>query len=244
MLMLNEYMDEILNTCSVSDYESAIEKLIDYLLAQGKADEAAKLGDIAALRKNSFSSRAGADDLSVKKDAVLSYMKTLTDGESGKNTEEIISTVLMNFPEYCRKLYMTKIHDKCSHGVKEHLEGFHIENEYDLQKLMLPVLIAIYPDTRPESVQDSGHHAIRKDIVIDSIGTVIELKCTRPGITERQLSEEIASDMVHYEAASVFFYIYDKAGIIHNTSSFVKTYEEKDLGRKKIHVIIYAHDDI
>ena len=106
------------------------------------------------------------------------------------------------------------------------------------------MLVAFYPDTRIEGVQDTGHHAIRKDIVIDSIDSVVELKCTRPGITERQLSEEISSDMVHYDASRVFFYIYDKAGVIQNPASFVKTYEVKDFGSKKIRVIIYSHSDL
>ena len=133
-------------------------------------------------------------------------MNTLIVEENRKNTEDILSTVLMGFPDYCRKLYIAKFHDKCSPGVKEHLTGFHIENEYDLQKLMLPLLAAFFHDTRTECVQDTGHHAVRKDIVIDSIDSVVELKCTRPGITERHLSEEIASDMVHYESSRVFFY--------------------------------------
>ncbi len=242
--MYNKYIEEIFKAGSASEYETAIEKLIDCLITQGKADEADELRNVAALRTNLFSSRSGVDDLSIKKVTVQSFMKLMTNDESRSNTKNIVFTVLKNFPEYCRKLYMTKIHDKCSSGIKEHLDGFHIENEYDLQKLMLPLLTAIYPDTRPESVQDSGHHTVRKDIDIDSIDTVIELKCTRPGQTERQLSEEIASDIVHYEVGNIFFYIYDKSKIIQNSPSFVKTYEDKDFGRKKIRVIIYAHDDI
>ena len=242
--MLSEHMNEILYAESVSDYESAIERLTDYLIANGKTDEADKLRDIAVLRQNRFSSRAGAEDLTAKKEVVKSFVKALANEENRISKEDMVSTVLKNFPEYCRKLYMTKIHDKCSLSIKEHLIGLHIENEYDLQKLMLPLFIAIFPDTRAESVQDTGHHSIRKDIVIDSINSVIELKCTHPGITERQLSEEIASDMVHYEAATLFFYIYDKAGVIQNSSSFIKTYEEKDFGRKQIKVIIYSHGDL
>lgn len=45
--MLNECMDEILNADSVSDYESAIEKLTDYLITLGKTDEADKFRNIA-----------------------------------------------------------------------------------------------------------------------------------------------------------------------------------------------------
>ena len=242
--MYNKYIEEILKAGSASEYEAAIEKLIDCLITQGKTDEADELRDVAALRTNLFSSRSGADDLSVKKVAVQSFIKLMASDENRSNTENIVFSVLKNFPEYCRKLYMIKIHDKCSSGIKEHLTGFHIENEYDLQKLMLPLFTAIFPDTRSESVQDTGHHAIRKDIVIDSINSVIELKFTHPGITERQLSEEIASDMVHYEAAKLFFYIYDKAGIIQNPSSFIKTYEKKDFGQKQIKVMIYSPCDL
>ena len=242
--MLNKYLNETLNADSVSAYEAAIDGLMECLITQGMTDEAERLREIAVLKKNRFSNRSAAEDLSAKKEAVKFYMKTIADKGNEKSIEDIVSTMLKNFPEYCRKLYMTKIHNKCSSGIKEHLTGFHIDNEYDLQKLMLPLLIAIFPDTRAESVQDTGHHTIRKDIIIDSINSVIELKCTRPEMTERQLSEEIASDMVHYETAKLFFYIYDKAGVIQNPFSFIKTYEEKDLGQKLIKVIVYSHGDL
>lgn len=124
------------------------------------------------------------------------------------------------------------------------MTGFGIENEYDLQKLMFSEITSLFPDARTESVQDTGHHAVRKDIVIDSISTVIELKCTRVGMTERQLSEEVASDMVHYACDRLYFYVYDKAGIIHNPIRFKETYENKNIDGKWVKMIIYAHADI
>lgn len=51
---------------------------------------------------------------------------------------------------------------------------------------------------------DSGHHTIRKDIVIESQDIVIELKCSRKSMSERSLSEEVASDIVHYNNKYVF----------------------------------------
>ena len=74
--MYNKYIDEILKAGSASEYEAAIEKLIDCLITQGKTDEADELRDVATLRTNLFSSRSGADDLSVKKVAVQSFIKT------------------------------------------------------------------------------------------------------------------------------------------------------------------------
>ncbi len=101
-----------------------------------------------------------------------------------------------------------------------------------------------FTDARTESVQDSGHHTVRKDIVIDSQSAVIELKCTHAGSTERNLSEEIAADMVHYDCDVLYFYIYDKAGIIDNPVSFKQTYEKKRVDKKTVHVVLYAHSDI
>ena len=143
--MYNKYIEEIFKAGSAPEYETAIEKLIDCLITQGKADEADELRNVAALRTNLFSSRSGVDDLSIKKVTVQSFMKLMTNDESRSNTKNIVFTVLKNFPEYCRKLYMTKIHDKCSSGIKEHLDGFHIENEYDLQKTDVTVIDSHLP---------------------------------------------------------------------------------------------------
>lgn len=155
-----------------------------------------------------------------------------------------IAQLLQNFHLFCRNLYKTSIHDKCSDGIKEHLTGFGIENEYDLQKLMLAAVSSVFRDARIESVQDTGHHAVRKDIVINSESAVLELKCTRVGMTERKLSEEIAGDMIHYDCSRLYFYIYDKASIIRNPVSFKETYEHKNIAGKSVKMFIYTHTDI
>lgn len=89
-----------------------------------------------------------------------------------------------------------------------------------------------------EENEDSGHHTIRKDIVIDSHDIVIELKCSRRSMTERNLSEEVASDIVHYGNKYVFFYIYDKENVVKNPISFKNTYENKEIEGKKIFIEI------
>ena len=136
------------------------------------------------------------------------------------------------------------IHEKCSNGIKDHLTGFKIENEYDLQKLMFSALSVVYPDARIEVVQDSGHHSLRKDIVIDSEAAVIELKCSRKGMTERSLSEEIASDIIHYGTDKLYFFIYDKEDVIANAVSFIRSYEEINVDGKSVRLVIYSHNDI
>ena len=240
--MLYDLTEKIVNAETVQIYEQAVKELADYLFNAGETDKAQKLTEIAALRNNRFSRRGTVEDLAAGKKVVAEYCRLLPDHET--TDADSITVVLENFPLFCRNLYKESIHERCSIGVKEHLTGFSIENEYDLQKLMLSVLSSLFSDARTESVQDSGHHAVRKDIVIDSESAVIELKCTRSGMTERILSEEIAADMIHYDCKRLFFYIYDKACIIRNAVSFKETYEKKSIDGKSVTMFIYNHSDI
>ena len=187
--MLHDLTEKIVNAETVQSYEQAVKELADYLFNAGELDRARKLTEIAALRKNRFSRREAEGDLAAGKAAIAEYCRLLPDPET--TDADSIAVILENFPLFCRNLYKTAIHERCSVGIKEHLMGFSIENEYDLQKLMLSALSSVFSDARLESVHDSGHHAVRKDIVIDSKSAVIELKCTRSGMTERKLSDEI-----------------------------------------------------
>ena len=240
--MLRDLTEKIINAETVQIYEQAVKELTDFLYDAGKPSEARKLTEIAAVRNNSFSRRGAEEDLAAAKEAVAEYCRLLPDPEN--TATELIAAMLENFHLFCKNLYKTGMHARCSDGIKEHLTGFVIENEYDLQKLMIAMLSPVFPDVRAESVQDSGHHAVRKDIIIDSDSAVIELKCTRENMTERQLSEEIAADMIHYECRRLFFYIYDKAEIIHNMVSFKETYESKSIDGKSVMIFIYCHSDI
>ncbi len=54
----------------------------------------------------------------------------------------------------------------------------------------------------------------------------------------KQLSEQIAADIIHYSFKNIYFFIYDKCKIIDNISAFKKTYE-KSIGDKKVYVIVH-----
>lgn len=241
--MLDEYIKGIGSAQNPAEYKAAMYQLAEYLKHQGKENEAENIRNLANVRENRFSKRETEESFHKKKEEVMEYCRLLCAG-SDVNRSDRILTLLTNFPRYCKKLYIEQIHGKCSDGVKNHLLGFLIENEFDLQRLMLPVFSAYYPDARTETVQDSGHHAVRKDIVIDSEETVIELKCTRKSMTERQLGEEIAADIIHYRYQKLYFYVYDKAGIIHNPASFQGTYEKQTAEKKTVKMVIYDHNDI
>ena len=243
MAMLNDFIRRIDSAESAQEYEKIVKELEQYLKQCGRTEEVLTLGEIAGLRKNRFSGRETAEDFAAKKATVLKFCATLEESSGSENTDRILS-VLKNFSSFCSVLYKSRVHEKCSDSMKTHFTGFGIGNEYDLQKLMLAALMVVFPDVRIEAAQDSGHHEVRKDVVIDSEAAAIELKCTRAGMTERQLSEEVASDIIHYDCKRLYFYIYDKAGIIRNAASFQRTYEESGVADKTVHIFIYSHVDI
>jgi hypothetical protein len=65
-----------------------------------------------------------------------------------------------------------------------------------------------------------------------------EIKCTRKSMNESGLGNEIAADIIHYDNKYLFFYIYDRAGIIENQKAFAKSYETQAINDKKIYIKI------
>lgn len=85
--------------------------------------------------------------------------------------------------------------------------------------------------------EDTGYNTVRVDIALDA-KNVIEVKCTRKGMSQKKLVEEIGADMVHYSAECIYFFIYDKEKIIENPLNFKSIYEKK-VTEKHIYIIIH-----
>ena len=245
--IIKELYDKICTIDTLEEYQNVIPDSIEKMEAAGYKNMADKVRVLSEVYINRFSKQATLENFKNSKKKVMdclrkesyTYKNIPDQGEIG-----ILIAVLEHFHDYCRCLYKEKIHNKCSDSLKRNLPCLKIENEYDLQRLMYPVIRSIFADARLEETQDSGHHMVRKDIVIDSQDTVIELKCSSETVTERRLSEEIAADMVHYENRHILFYIYDKASVINNAVDFRKTYENKCIENKHIVVRIWQSNDI
>lgn len=82
----------------------------------------------------------------------------------------------------------------------------------------------IFPEARVEVCDDTGYKIIRYDIIIEKYKAVIEVKCSRPSMSERTLSEELGSDAFHYKYTNIFFFIYDKYKVVKNKAAFIDTY--------------------
>ncbi|MDT3428724.1 hypothetical protein J2Z22_004317 [Paenibacillus forsythiae] len=99
-------------------------------------------------------------------------------------------------------------------------------NEYDVQRMLFSLIRPIFPDARVEIYVDGGYKSYRYDIILDAYDTIIEVKCSRPSMKERELTEQVGSDSYHYKAKYIYFFIYDKDKVIANVDAFCKTYSQ------------------
>ena len=68
---------------------------------------------------------------------------------------------------------------------------------------------------------------------LDSCNLIIETKCTRDSMSERQLTEELGADSFHYPADNICFFIWDRSKIIKNPEAFKKAFEENPSEKSK-----------
>lgn len=245
--ILNDVYEKISIAKSLDEYQLAVNECTEYLEKEGMGEIADKILALSAVQINRFSKQSTQDNFEYSKNKVLACLnkeKNITHKFSENEAVKIILSIMEHFHDYCRCLYKDDIHGRCSDSLKRNLPYLAVKNEYDLQRFMYAIIRALFPDGRVEETEDSGHHMIRKDIVIDSCDMVIELKCTNEKISERRLSEEIASDIIHYGNKYIFFYIYDKENVVKNALDFQKTYESKNVEGKKVFVRVWQSNDI
>jgi hypothetical protein len=139
----------------------------------------------------------------------------------------IIERILNNFYKHLQEMYQSEVHGKAK-ILKCDLDKIKIGNEYDVQRILYSIIKPVFPSARVEVTEDNGYNSMRYDIFIDEYDIVIEVKCTRKNMNERQLTEELGSDIFHYNPNILFFFIYDKENIIRNVDAFTKAYTRKD----------------
>jgi hypothetical protein len=103
--------------------------------------------------------------------------------------------------------------------------------------MLFSLIKPIFPDARTEVVADTGCSTIRYDIDIESCNTTIEVKCSRPTMSERTLNEEMGSDSFHYQRKNIIFFVYDKESIISNVDAYKRMYN-RTFDSKVIDIII------
>lgn len=182
---------------------------------------------------NQYSQKDTMERMRDAKQRVMAFIDHIMDNTVD---EDMLLKVMENFYLFLEALLEREPHSKG--GIqKGQLETLRIKNEYDVQYLLLAYLRPLYPMARSEVSEDTGYNTVRVDIEVDA-KNVIEVKCTRKGMTKKRLIEEIEADMVHYGADGIYFFVYDKEKIIDNPLNFKNTYEKK-IVNKQIHIIIH-----
>ena len=182
---------------------------------------------------NNYSERDTKEKIEQAKKRILEYIYEIMD--TSMEDKRILS-ILENFYLFLEGLIEREPHRGA--GIqKEQLETLKIKNEYDVQHLLFAYMRPLYPMARTEVSEDTGYNTVRVDIALD-MKNVIEVKCTRKGMYQKKLIEEIEADMVHYSAKAIYFFIYDKEKIIENPLNFKTAYEKK-IVNKQIHIIIH-----
>lgn len=135
----------------------------------------------------------------------------------------LIEKILGNFYMHYHAMYKNPAHKKGT-LTTEMLNAIQIGNEYDLQRMLYSLLIPIFPTIRQEVYMDNGYGGMRADIYLDLYNLIIEIKCTRKSMSEKQLIEELGADGFHYCANAIYFFVCDKIGIIKNPEAFKEAF--------------------
>ncbi|TKH45853.1 hypothetical protein C1I60_05240 [Paenibacillus terrae] len=150
----------------------------------------------------------------------------------------IIRRIMRNFYKHIEEMYHKPVHGSGTIR-QENLTRISLGNEYDVQRMLFSLIRPIFPEARVEISDDGGYKSVRYDIYLREYETVIEVKCSRPKMSERELTEQLGSDAFHYREKYVYFFIYDKDKIVDNVDAFCKTYHKSlEIDGKQIETII------
>lgn len=151
----------------------------------------------------------------------------------------MLNQILGHFYMFYRAMFGCPVHKKGTLS-PQILREIQIGNEYDLQRMVYALLLPVFPTARQEVNSDGGYKGMRADIYLEEYDIVIELKCTRDGMTEKRLTEEMGADGFHYKAGTIFFLVYDRNAMIGNPEAFAKAFERniyKDGKMVKVFVV-------
>lgn len=235
--MINNIPDGIamIQACdNLDQFQTSVGCICDYLYDR-KYDvkHIHNIENRAYILPNEYSEMDMNRRLEDAKQKVVNYITCLM--SEGEPTEDLLN-ILNNFHLFWEGLFEHEPHRNCSFQ-KEDLQKIRIKNEYDLQFILYAYLRPIYPEIRAEVSEDVGYAGpVRPDFVISS-KCAIEVKYTRKTMTLKDLKEEIAADITHYNEKEIYFFIYDKEKIIDNPEVFKKAYENKGVD-KEIHIVI------
>ncbi len=176
------------------------------------------------------------DDLTVVKGAFCDYLRDLQECQNDSSStcidkSECISRIFTHF----RKIAIELSH---RHDGREPLR---IKDEYDVQDLLRALLSLYFDDVRPEEWTPSyAGSSLRIDFLIPEIEAVIEVKKTRPTMTDKTLSEELIVDIEKYQAhptcKKIYCFVYDPDNMLRYPAAIKNDLEQKHEGLVRVFI--------
>lgn len=173
---------------------------------------------------------AGRKGLSLAKGMLADILSDFQSTSTIDKTEELIR-IFTHF----RKIAVELSH---RHDGRDSLR---IQDEYDVQDLLRALLALYFDDIRPEEWTPSyAGSPVRIDFLIPEIEAVIEVKKTRPTMSDKTLSEELIIDIekyqVHPTCKKIYCFVYDPDMILRNPAAIKKDLEEAHHGLVKVYI--------
>ncbi len=141
--------------------------------------------------------------------------------ESSDNSIDFLHQIIDSFHQVVRQLQHR--HDKRS--------TITIQDEYDVQDLLHAILRIGFEDVRPEEYTPSyAGSSTRVDFLLKKEKTIIEIKKTRKGLSDKEVGEQLILDSQHYkvhpDCKRLICFVYDAENKIQNPRGL-----EEDLNR-------------
>lgn len=159
--------------------------------------------------------------------STIGFLEKGSIGVSNKISKEtanlLVEQILDHFHLYLQAMYRDPVH-KSGTLCDRDLKAIEVGNEYDLQRMVYSVLRPLFPIVRQEVYSDNGCGGMRADLYLEDYNMAIEMKCTRQNMTEKKLIEELGADGFHYREDTIFFFVYDKAGIVKNPEALRRAF--------------------
>lgn len=230
----HDFIKQLQNCKTTEKFDQLLTSLHTTLQQEQRLDIWLPLSTLSHYQKNRFSQAANDQAMLAARDRLLDYLLKYSQilNPDIIKLQQLID-ILNNFLLFKESL-IDRPPDKRA-TIKP--AALLLKNEYDIQHLLYAMLKPVFPTLRSEVSSDSGVAAIRADLCIDDLSVIIEAKCSRPSMSQRDLTEEIEADMVHYSAQHIFFLIYDKDCIIKDPIPYQKALSRR-FDNKEIHLII------
>ncbi|MBK8040717.1 MAG: hypothetical protein IPK22_26830 [Verrucomicrobiaceae bacterium] len=156
------------------------------------------------------------DEFGRQKEVIVSSLKACMRvqprlGKPSFDSAAVFDTIFDRFHHVARRL-------RSRHSSRETLD---VKDEYDVQDLLAALLKVHFDDIRTEEWTPSyAGGSARMDFLLKNEKTVIEVKMTRKGLSDREVGNQLIEDVVRYKShpdcKRLICFVYDPEGWISN----------------------------